>query len=482
MTWSEPHDLRPRILVGHVLEQLRAIPKATFHAILTSPPYFGLRTYGTAGQIWGGDPAHPHDWSLTPPRRGKWGKFAGGTIRGADGSKATDAAVACDAGTGEICSCGAWRGELGAEPEPELYVAHVGEIADELYRVLRPDGAFWLNIGDTWNAASPVRVNAGKKWQRADEPGYTPFSAQLTRPARTRPGGAKLKDLFGVPWLLAFELRRRGWYVRSEVIWAKPNPMPESVRDRPTNSHEHLFLLTKRRRYWYDAEEVAEPIAASTAARARFHYPNPVDNPNTSSKWGADSSRAFPAIARQLAPSTARSVLEGYDGKASKDYGSAGAQDPSAVKRRIVEGKRARAERGEPLVANLQSVWTIPTQPYRGAHFATYPERLVWTALATVAPRFGVCVRCGAPWARRLHRGEERRRLGTYSAPLPGCKHAEGTEAALVLDPFAGSGTTLKIARLRHLRSVGIELSERSANLARDRAGHADLEAVGGTA
>lgn len=472
MTLELPADLRPRILVGHVLEQLRQLPDACVHTVVTSPPYWGLRTYGTTGQVWGGDPAHAHDWALTAPRRGKWGKFAGGTLRG-------NGLEACEVGSGESCSCGAWRGELGSENDPDLFVAHLADVFEEIRRVLRPDGSAWLNLGDTYNAASPVRVNAGKKWQRATDPDYVRFEDQKTRPSRAA-RGLKPKDLVGIPWRVAFELQRRGWYLRAEAIWSKPNPMPESVRDRPTRSHEQVFLLTRRSKYYWDADAASTPVVESVAERAE-------------------------AAVAGLRPSTIREVLDGYTGEATKDYASAGAQDPSAVKARIIAGKRARLEAGETLQANLRSVWTIPTQPYRGAHFATFPEALVDTCLRATAPRWGTCATCGTPWRRRIHRtggttgndwhpvkGTARGRVrnasdslrerstdGTYersySEAGPTCGHAGPTAPPLVLDPFAGSGTVLEVARSRGCRSIGIELKPEYAELARKRAGPYDL-------
>lgn len=226
----------------------------------------------------------------------------------------------------------------------------------------------------------------------------------MTSPNRLPITGLKPKDLVGIPWRVAFALQADGWYLRSDIIWSKPNPMPSSVKDRPTTSHEYVFLLSKSARYHYDGQAIAEPLAESTL----------------------------------------REIAEGYNGQATKDYESAGVQDPSSVKARIIAGKRGKNEEtGDrrkdgfnerwdsstpALTRNRRTVWTIPTQPFKGAHFATFPEALVEP-----------CILAGCP------------------------------EGGTVLDPFTGSGTTGVVALRHHRRFIGIEINPAYAAMATRR-------------
>ena len=263
-------------------------------------------------------------------------------------------------------------GQLGLEETPQQFVAGMCAVFEEVRRVLRPDGVCWVNMGDSY--ASHGAGGAGK------ELAYMPANAE--RRARKAPDGLKPKDLVGIPWRLAFALQDAGWWLRSDCIWHKPNPMPESVTDRPTKAHEYVFLLTKSARYFYDE------------AAVRVEY----------------SEKSGPQLARP------------YMGMSCPDYAKGRAQDPSETKRRCMESMERRGG------ANLRTVWTIPTQPFAGSHFATFPEAL--------AER---CIRAGCP------------------------------EDGTVLDPFAGSGTTGAVALKLGRRFVGIELNPAYAEMARQR-------------
>ncbi len=225
-------------------------------------------------------------------------------------------------------------GQIGLEQTPDEYVAHLVAVFREVRRVLRSDGTVWLNLGDSY-AASGSGGGPGKQSTNV---------GSVNIPPRSAPPGLKVKDLVGVPWRVALALQADGWYLRSEIIWSKNNPMPDSVRDRPVRSHEHVFLLTKSPRYFYDADAVKEPTVSG-------------------------------------------------------------------------EGTRSR-----------RTVWTIAIQHFRGAHFATFPEKLVEP-----------CILAG-------------------SAP-----------GDVVLDPFAGSGTTGVVALRHKRRFTGIELNPEYAAIAEAR-------------
>jgi DNA modification methylase len=229
------------------------LPDASVQTCVTSPPYWGLRSYaGEQQQVWGGDPEHAHEWGearLVATGNAPSAKSTLTTNNG-QGPKPGDkyeASMSGVASTGSFCPCGAWYGALGLEPTPELYVAHLVEVFREVRRVLRTDGTLWLNLGDSYNNIGGT-VGGGKNVEARQ------------RTLRTWAVGLKPKDLVGIPWMVAFALRADGWYLRSDIIWHKPNPMPESVTDRPTKAHEYLFLLTKSERYFYDADAIREPI------------------------------------------------------------------------------------------------------------------------------------------------------------------------------------------------------------------------------
>lgn len=249
------------IATGHVLDVIGQIPDGVFQTCITSPPYWGLRDYGISPVVWGGDlpscdPEDGHEW-------GDEGHIhAGGQQKDEHGGQRvgrdfTAQNAVRDRTTGQFClRCGAWRGSLGLEPTPELYVQHMVEVFREVRRVLRDDGTVWLNLGSSyWGGKgksgyelpheAEERRPKGETFQRAHNvPGYMDM-----RPANGKHRVFKPKDLVPIPWMVAMALQRDGWWLRSDIIWAKSNPMPESVRDRPTKAHEYIFLLSKSKRY-----------------------------------------------------------------------------------------------------------------------------------------------------------------------------------------------------------------------------------------
>ena len=298
---------RQKTIPGDCVAGLRTIPDASVHCCVTSPPYWGLRDYG-------------HD------------------------------------------------GQIGLESTPDAYVARMVEVFREVRRVLRDDGTLWLNLGDSYFNTSP---GSGGKCVLAGA-GKAMTEARYHNANRDFAGtGIKPKDLVGIPWMVAFALRADGWWLRQDIIWHKPNPMPESVRDRCTKAHEYVFLLTKSERYYYDAEAVSEPSAD----------PGRVRN---------DSVGGASHVERQQ--HSLGGVVSGY------------------------------------LTRNRRSVWTITTKPYSGAHFAVMPPDLVEP-----------CIKAGCP------------------------------EGGTVLDPFAGSGTTLAVAAELGRNAIGCELNPEYIELAERR-------------
>ena len=228
------------------------------------------------------------------------------------------------------------EGQIGLEQTPEQYIAAMVEVFRCVKDVLADDGTLWVNIGDSYAAAGGAQVQ-GTKQTKGSQAGA--WNGETRKP----PQGIKPKDLIGIPWMLAFALRADGWYLRQDIIWHKPNPMPESVRDRCTKAHEYIFLLSKSERYFFDSEAIKEPLAEASIGRAgrkqRLIDRTGVGTLGKQIADGVDSTHAYAGLA------LGRNGKTGYD----------------------LEGG----------LRNKRSVWTVATKPYKGAHFATFPPALI---------------------------------------------------------------------------------------------------------
>lgn len=333
--------------------------------------------------------------------------------------------------------------ESGLEPTPEEYVGRMVEVFRELRRVLRPDGTLWLNMGDSYASSPPgnktvgVSAKSGLNGVNSESGVYRERLAagHATKRDTSRLPGVKPKDLLGIPWMVAFALRADGWYLRQDIIWAKPNPMPESVRDRCTKAHEYVFLLAKSPAYFYDAEAVKESATNRETGNKRHKY----------------SDAAAEAAARGD----------------HRDRTKLGLATTQPTDRR-----------------NPRSVWVIPPKPYKGAHFAVMPPKLVERCVLAGTSARGVCPACGAPWTRQVSRRRVPTRPGADTKvtgvamtdgnrdPLrhvtavettgwqPGCKCDAGPPVpAVVLDPFMGSGTVAEVAVRHSRKAIGCELN-----------------------
>jgi DNA modification methylase len=409
---------RHRFIVGHVLDALKLLPDESVHCVVTSPPYWGLRDYGLPPIAWPEVEYSPMP-GLPPVR------------------------------------VPAWAGQLGLEPEPEMYVGHLVLVFRELRRVLRKDGTLWLNLGDSYAR------DARKGQHRPGDSGKQAYAygrgGGRASAAAVLCGGLKEKDLAGIPWRVAFALQADGWFLRCDVVWDRPNCLPESVRDRPTQSHEYVFLMAKSPRYFYDAEAVKEP--ASTHLYDRRYLPGAPPREREGEPWNLHGPltphRGFKAI--------------------NTAYGR-----------------------------NRRSVWAINTEPFPGTHFAVFPKALAEICiLAGTSPK--ACPACGAPWERAVEKGEPV--LGAWSAKgagqcdiglggmrragledgstlkhavptktvgwRPGCRCPgnDGSGRCVVLDPFGGAGTTTLAAISLGRDSVYIDLKREYAEMALERCG-----------
>ena len=331
--------------------------------------------------------------------------------------------------------------QIGLEETPDGYVAKLVSVFREVKRVLRDDGTLWLNLGDSY--ARQAGDDSTKESDSGMRTGRTGRSEQLFKSGNNRPpAGLKPKDLIGVPWLVAFALRADGWYLRSDIIWHKPNPMPESVTDRPTKAHEYIFLLSKSREYYYDADAIREEAhSAPSAFRNSARYTNQGIAPDNTSHKGEIHKGEFDSTSR-----------------------------------------------------NKRSVWTVTTKPYSGAHFATFPPDLIEPCILAGTSAYGCCAKCGAPWARvveltastpgrnnnSLNHPEQMRQDGdrcggwvdmksTTLGWQPTCTCNADIVPCTVLDPFTGSGTTGSVAINNGRAFVGCELNPDYVELAYKR-------------
>ena len=395
-----------KIITGHVLEVLRAMPPESVHTVVTSPPYWGLRDYGIEPQVWGGEASCEHAWGEELLRGGPAGAQGSSSQRAGRSSAAIQGRSADRLGA--WCQrCGAWRGSLGLEPTPQLFVEHLVEVFREVRRVLRSDGTVWLNLGDSYVSAPNGGHGYDTSTLTKPKDGSTRAGHMANPPGLTKGrtfGGLKPKDLVMVPARSALALQADGWWVRQDIIWSKPNPMPESVTDRCTKSHEYLFLLSKSERYYFDAEAIKEPSSEGTHER-RSKYKTGV---KPVAGW-ATGSRSHHVIEHNKQKNTGRKLAdEGYGIKNNKSFDEAMAVMPST--------------------RNKRSVWTVTTQPFKEAHFATFPPALIEP-----------CILAGCP------------------------------KGGTVLDPFGGAGTTGLVADRHGRDAVLVELSPAYAKMAEER-------------
>jgi len=304
-----------QILNGDCRDVLKTLPDQSVHTCVTSPPYFGLRDYGHTGQ-------------------------------------------------------------MGLEPTPDEFVSELVNVFREVRRVLRDDGTLWLNIGDSYASYRDGKATPDTT-RGLSEGTLVPKGSAKNRMSSTFVGTSiKHKDLIGIPWRVAFALQADGWYLRQDIIWHKPNPMPESVTDRCTKSHEYIFLLSKSPKYYFDHEAIKEPVAASSIIR--------LTQPNISAQVGSNR-----------VPFKTNGTMKAV---------------------------------GNTEMRNKRSVWTVTTKPFKGAHFATFPQDLIEP-----------CILAGCP------------------------------EGGTVLDPFGGAGTTGLVAKRNNRNAILIELNSEYVEIIKNR-------------
>lgn len=366
-----------RILVGDCIEMMRTLPDQSVHTCITSPPYFGLRDYGVDGQI-------------------------------------------------------------GLEDSPREFIESLVAVFREVRRVLRDDGTIWVNMGDSyagsWGAHGRDDMGLGTSSLSAHQ-----VAASARKKKKANHGGFKPKDLMGMPWRLAFALQDDGWYLRQDIVWAKPNPMPESVRDRCTKAHEYLFLLSKSPKYYFDQDVIRETAnltgkgSAATFRGGAYVDGATFDNSNGGTRTvsgnvvprnnGVGWGHGYDADPKPRTVGSTRNSFARETKYSGGEHGQTGQHRPG------------REDINYDTTRNKRSVWTVATNGFKGAHFATFPPDLIRPCVLAGSPRGG-----------------------------------------MVLDPFGGAGTTALVAMQEGRQSVICELNPEYAALARQRLDTAWIE------
>lgn len=419
-------------IIGDVREKLKELPDKSIQMCLTSPPYYNLRDYGTA-EWEGGDPNCDHiDKNMT---RGQNNSSKQRTNNQGNGASLL-----------KTCKqCGAKRkdNQLGLEKTPEEYVENMVQVFAEVHRVLRDDGTLWLNLGDSYSSGN--RTSTTNQSLRKDK------DYGVTRPPANK--NIKPKSLMGIPWKVAIALQEWGWILRQDIIWAKKNCMPESVKDRFTKSHEYIFLFSKQPKYFFN--QIREPATQVSIdiSKRKMNF-------------------------RKITPD--KTV---YDE----------AQDPS----RVVAADHMR---------NKRSVWNMRTASYKEAHFAVFPPELAETCIKAGCPE-KICAECDTPYKKVVEReklnikvdkseserfsvnlkNNHRKIGGEYDKELKknplidkglqkqcDCKTNE-TKSGIVLDCFMGSGTTAMVAQQHSRKWIGVELNPEYEKLIKKRTAQREL-------
>jgi DNA modification methylase len=391
--WTTADNKSVKLYQGDVFDVLKRLPEKSVQMVVTSPPYWGLRDYQVDGQ-------------------------------------------------------------LGLEKTPEEFIDKMVEVFSLVHRVLRDDGTLWLNLGDTYSGGQVGRsdkLNGGGLYKGRQQ-GWEESMCRARGRIDLPPG-----NLVGTPWRVALALQANGWILRQDIVWHKPSPMPESVRNRCTKAHEYIFLLTKFNRYFYDAEAIREKTGSEMSSE---EYQELIQKAKQTSGFG--------------------DWYQDRDGRKDDGYKSGnhfGGISPPGGR-------------------NKRSVWTVVSEPYDGAHFATFPRKLIEPCILAGTSEKGACVKCGAPWRRIMERTSyrtapeevwtktkkrvdfgyhvnEKRGMGQAYQKWrdahpdktlgwePSCDcGTEKTRPCIVLDPFVGSGTTCYVSLVHGRWSWGIDLSE----------------------
>lgn len=448
-----------RLIQGHVLSVLPSLPAESVNLVVTSPPYWGLRSYPEAEAVWGGSEDCEHVYSVSnkvenilkesvgdwdrPSRRenAKVGSALGCAVCGKEikgklnqkfcstkclNTLSNDDRTNLQPKQPFCVKCGGWRGQLGLEPHPSLYIQHLVEIARELKRVLRKDGSFYLNLGDTYyggggNSSKYKRGPQSCVSQNTDKL----FPEKSVTNSKIRSNWLQPKQLLGMPWRVAIALQGEGWILRNANVWHKPNAMPSSVKDRLNNTYEFVFHFAKNRKYWYDLDAIrVAPVEYELKRRLREKAQGLV----TRFKEQKMDGLVNPPSQKSGLRTNVKSDTYLTRGKNPGDVYKSEAGQYAYGGRHSGYFNEDGTPRFNPKSKNPGDFWKVPTKPFRDAHFAVFPPALIEPIIKSSCPVGGV-----------------------------------------VLDPFVGSGTTMLVARDLARSCIGIDVVEDYCEMARRR-------------
>lgn len=456
---------RNEVLQGHILERLKQLPNDCIDTVVTSPPYWGLRDYGEeCVTVWDSKEDCEHEWQaeIIFEKCGKAtqskGIFIGRDLTGIQTQKTLH--------QGNFCSkCGAWKGQLGLEPHPLEYINHLAQVFLEIKRVLKPSGSLWLNLGDTYFGGNG-KAGRPLEWQdlelsKIEGHAHAPTEFIKER-NKFRSNWLQPKQKMLIPERVAIALQEQGWILRNTVVWHKVNHMPESCRDRLTRSWESVFFFVKSERYFFDLDAIRKHYPLVTVERCK---------------------RAF--------KSNAKTYAENFNTDKHKVWAEKVVGNNNPHKMREAPEGHAIADPDRPMDlshpngANPGDVWSLTTEGLKEQHFAAYPQKLVKRILSASCPK-QICNECSRPKTRltkisynvdqnglkanapkmQTFNGDPAMARAKYAHATmkvdtvgwSTCQCDKGFHAGLVLDPFAGAGTTLLVAHKMGFDWLGIEL------------------------
>lgn len=525
-----------RCIIGDCRDSMRELiaQGVRVNLVTTSPPYWGLRDYKIPPTVWGGDPACAHEWTESivahaatyePNSKVRWNHRNNG--RGEEQAHMVDRAgwERKEVQQGTFCRCGAWLGNLGLEPDYRMFITNMVEVFRLVRDLMADDAVCFLNLGDSYagggNGGHNYPESSGKK--------------QLTNVGSTTAGrngfvprGLKPKDMCLIPARVAIALQDDGWYIRSAMPWLKRNGMPDSVTDRPSQSIEYVYMLTKRERYFYDGEAVK--VRSSPATNARLAQNVDAQVGSGRANGGAKTNGNMKAVGQRPNPASwyGSSFHRGKTGEMMETRGhrklaeaGSGTKNNDSMDDALAVMPSARNFRvSDPFFNSWQGMWTddigdplamvVNTKGYKGAHFATFPPELIRPLVLAGTSAHGHCPKCGAGWKRIVEKGEadlahQRACGGDVDGNYDGeaTKDYDGTGAqdpsavkarildgmrerkttgwqasckcdvapvpAIVFDPFFGSGTTGEVAQELGRNWLGCDISTDYEPLQRER-------------
>ncbi|MBA7602503.1 hypothetical protein ES703_09596 [subsurface metagenome] len=478
------------VVCGDALEVMKIFPDESIDCCITSPPYWGLRDYGFE-QIFGGVADCEHEWEgkleHNIREKTKHGKSRTTDRFYGEPSRKFNANIQRHQSNIYCSKCQAWKGQLGLEPTPELYIEHLTEIFNEAKRVLKKEGTLWLNIGDTYWSAKGSCFNPGGGKDSIETKRREIYP--LNRGNKSDVPNLPQKCLTMVPERLAWSLIQNGWILRNKIVWFKPNSMPSSVKDRFSNRWEHIFLFSKSKKYYFDLDAVREPHKYD-GRKDTLYKGGPKDMQiGKHERWPDPAGKNPGDVIETPAETRTLGAILGVKGAVKVPGGKGWVGHPPGGEHKIKHDPRWCPPEGK----NPGDFFEITTQPFPEAHFAVFPEKLCEKPIKAGCPE-QVCKRCGKARERitKLTYSKKRTiteknsafkkeaqgvskkstlgyRTESKTINWTSCDCDAGFEPGIVFDPFAGAGTVGVVAKKLGRRFILIDIKKEYCEMAKKR-------------